>query len=135
MGSRENFIPVLAVVCAAVLVCGCTGGDSEIPTLTAEEKELAIIPMEGYAGVQDADLGQDGKQLSLAIIVDYGTSEEYAKELGDSFVRLVKSFGPEERPGKEIGPGIYDYLVGVYYPNGDLVAIGAKVAGARGLTW
>lgn len=72
----------------------------------------------------------------MTLVVDYGTSEEYAKELGDNFVRLVKGTSPgEEGTGKEIGPGVYDYLVSVYYPNGDLVAMGAKVSGARSLHW
>ncbi|OPY56979.1 MAG: hypothetical protein A4E51_00218 [Methanosaeta sp. PtaU1.Bin055] len=104
-------------------------------TLTEEQKELAITSIEGYTEVQDAAITQDGDQLSLAIIVPYGTNEETAKDLGDSFVRLVKTFGPEEAPGKEIGPGIYDYLVGVYYPNGDTVALGAKVSNARAIHW
>jgi hypothetical protein len=137
MGSKKAFISVLAAVFAAALVCGCTGGDSsaEVYTLTDEEKQLAIYPIEQYTGVQDAAVNQDGKDLTLNLIVDYGTSKEYAEELGDNFVRLVKSFGPEESPGKEIGPGIYDYTVYVHNPSGELVAVGAKVSGARSLTW
>jgi len=108
---------------------------AETPQLTEEQKGLAISSIESYPEVQDAAIQQDGTQLSLAIIVGYATNEETAKDLGDSFVRLVKTFGPEEDPQKEIGPGLYDYLIGVYYPNKVQVAFGAKCSGCRKITW
>jgi hypothetical protein len=104
-------------------------------TLTEEEKELASTSIEGYTEVQDAAITQDGDQLSLALIVGYATNEETAKDLGDSFVRLIKTFGPEDAPGKEIGPGIYYYLIGVYYPDETLVAMGAKCPSCSKITW
>jgi len=61
----------------------------------------------------DADVFQDGEDLNLVIIANAAINEEYAKELADSFVRIVKTFSEDESPGKEIGAGIYNYLVGV----------------------
>lgn len=107
----------------------------DVPQLTDEQKELAISSIEGYSEVQDAAINQDGKQLSLAIVVGYATNKETAKDLGDSFVRLVKSFGPEDNPEKEIGPGLYDYLIGVYYPDKSQIALGAKCSSCRKITW
>lgn len=51
--------------------------------------------------------------MNLVIIANAAINEEYAKELADSFVRIVKTFSEDESPGKEIGAGIYNYLVGV----------------------
>ncbi len=36
---------------------------------------------------------------------------------------------------KEIGKGLYAYVVGVYYPDEKLVAMGAKVSFADHITW
>jgi hypothetical protein len=124
-----RLIPILAIL---VLIAPALGA---VPQLTEDEKELAITSIEGYTEVQDAAITQDGDQLSLALIVGYSTNEETAKDLGDSFVRLVKTFGPEEAPGKEIGPGLYYYLIGVYYPDGSLVAMGAKCPSCSKITW
>ena len=37
--------------------------------------------------------------------------------------------------GKDIGRGEYDYLIGVYYPNEDLVGMGVKARTADRITW
>ena len=123
---------VITVLALLVLIAPAM---AEVPQLTDAHKELAIISIEGYTEVQDAAIIQDGKQLSLALIVGYSTNEETAKELGDSFVRLVKTFGPEDAPQKEIGPGLYDYLIGVYYPNETQVALGAKCSSCSKISW
>ena len=51
--------------------------------------------------------------MDLVIIANAAINEEHAKELADSFVRMGKTFSEDESPGKEIGTGIYNYLVGV----------------------
>jgi hypothetical protein len=127
--------PITYISMALVLLVLAVPALAGVPQLTDEQKELAISSIKGYTEVQDAAIQQDGKQLSLAIIVGYATNEETAKDLGDSFVRFVKSFGPEDAPQKEIGPGIYDYLVGVYYPDKTQVALGAKCSSCRKITW
>ena len=89
----------------------------------------------GQSLVMDAAISQDGRNLSLVLVVNAAASEEYAKEVGDNFVRLVKTFGPEEAPSGEVGAGIYDYLIGVYTPSEKRIALGAKVSFATRITW
>lgn len=107
----------------------------DVPQLTDEQKDLAIMGIKGYDEVQDAAIVQDGEKLSLALIVGYATNEETAKDLGDSFVRMVKSSSGDTPPGKEIGPGIYTYLIGVFYPDKSEVISGAKCGMCKSIYW
>ena len=106
-----------------------------VPTISDTEKSSAIGTIEDYKGVRDVAISQKGKKVNLAIIVDYSVSKSYAKQLGDNFLRLVKTFSKDKSPSKDIGKGIYDYLVGVYYPNQKNVVMGAKVDFADRITW
>ena len=54
------------------------------------------------------------------------TSPERAKNLGDNFVRMVKTFGPDDSPGEDIGTGLFDYLLAVAYPDETIIVQGAK---------
>ena len=65
----------------------------------------------------------------------YATSVDYARQLGDHFVRMLKSFSDDDPPGKTIGSGKYDYLIGVYYPNEKAITQGAKARFADRITW
>lgn len=163
---RVLLAAVLFALCAGLLLsCGCSqrASKSDVPatavsdtkdlppveeveqivTLTESGKTMAIEVIEEYPEVLDAAGGQDGTSLSLALIVRHGTSIERGKELGDNFVRLVKSLGftgtptGEEPPipGKRIGKGPFTYLIGVYYPDETQLALGAKVAGAENISW
>lgn len=91
--------------------------------------------IKGYEEVKDAAISQKGETLSLVVFVEYGISKEKAREMGDNFVRLVKTFTQDISPEKEIGEGIYDYIVGVYYQNQKEVVMGAKSSIARNITW
>ena len=76
-----------------------------IPTRTptvsvADIRDMVISTIEGYSRVREAAISQDGKTLSLVIIVDFATDPDYAKQLGDNFVRLTKSFLKDGVPGK-----------------------------------
>ncbi len=85
--------------------------------------------------VDQASLSQDGKRLSLGLVVRPETTQDKAQELGDSFVRLVKTFGPEALPGKEIGSGTFDYVITVAYADGTTIAQGAKESNITRITW
>ena len=50
-------------------------------------------------------------------------------------MRLVKIFGPDEGPSKEIGKGKFNYLIGVCYPDKTKVVLGAKNRNATKITW
>jgi len=123
-----------AILMVILLAISC-GPSAPPPQITEEQINLAVQGIKEYPDVQDAAVHQEGKELSLVVIVDYGTSEKGAKELGDNFVRMVKTFGPEPAPSKEIGEGMFDYMIGVAYPNEEMVAIGAKVSFADHITW
>lgn len=85
--------------------------------------------------VFDAAISQEGKTLALAIIVSPAMSEGRAKQLGDNFVRMAKSFGPDDNPSKDIGRGRYDYRFGVKTLDGKTLAMGAKIDAASRITW
>ena len=96
---------------------------------------VVVREIEGSARVRDAAARLEGKTFSLVLIVDYATSEQYARVLGEDFVRLLKGLGPDDPPGREIGRGKYDYVVGVYYPNERELARGAKAKTADRISW
>ena len=152
MNARKLFTPLLIVLLAVATLAA--EGDCETrntpdtpdtperprrtatPTVNvADIRDMVISTIEGYPRIREAAIGQDGNQLSLVIIVDYATDPDYAQELGDNFVRLAKTFLKDGAPGKQIGTGKYDYLIGVYYPNERKVALGAKVGTADRISW
>ena len=98
---------------------------------------MAVPTMMAYPRVRDAAVGQDGKTLSLVLVVDHAIDPSYAQQLGDNFVRMTKTLLQDgETPGKQlIGKGEYDYIIGVYYPNEELLAMGAKARTADRISW
>lgn len=125
---------VLTVTLLAIS-CGPSAAPPQIPEITEQQKSFAIDGIMEYSLVEDADVFQDGEDLTLVIIVNPAINEEYAKELADNFVRMVKTFSEEENPGSEIGTGIYNYLVGVYTPSEEEVVIGYKSKDLDHITW
>ena len=94
-----------------------------------------IATMKQNPGVLDAAISQQGERVSLVLIVDPLTNESGARQLGDNFVRMFKSLSDDEPPGRSIGRGKYDYLIGVYYPNEKKVAQGAKSRASDRISW
>ena len=146
MNARKLFSLILVVLVAVATLAA--EGDCETRNDPARPKprptpavsiadisDMAISAIEDYPRVRDAAISQDGKTLSLVIIIDYMTDPDYAKQLGDNFVRLTKSFLKDGVPGKQIGRGRYDYLIGVYHPNEQEVALGAKANSADRISW
>ena len=85
--------------------------------------------------VIDAAVSQIGTDISLVLIVRPATNKRRAEQLGDNFLRLAKSLSPDSSPGRSIGEGMYNYVVGVYYPNEKRLATGAKHKNADRITW
>ena len=96
---------------------------------------MAASTMMGYPEVLDAAIVQEGDQFSLALIVHPSTSTQRAMELGENFMRIVKNLSPDTSPGRDIGRGTYDYVIGVYYPNEKKVAQGAKSRVSSKISW
>ena len=104
--------------------------------LSVDVIEMAVLGIEQYDDVLEASIAQDGEDLSLAIKVPYAMSAERARQLGDNFVRMVKTISKDgEAPGTAIGRGEYDYLITVFMPNGSPIAQGAKVGSSPRITW
>ncbi len=118
------------------------------PKITEIGKGLAIDEMKGqrYPEVIDADVTQDGYDVSLALIIAAGTSIARAKELGESFLCVLIDHELEEgslegKRGypdwqtKEIGEGIFNYLIILTSPDQTVIARGAKASNATYVTW
>ena len=114
---------------------GTGAGEPDSAPMPTDFKSLAVHEIKRSPRVRDASVALDGRTLSLVIIVEYATNESYAKQLGDNFVRLVKTFSDDDPPGQKIGRGTYDYLVGVYYPNEKRLVLGAKSRAADHISW
>ena len=108
---------------------------AQVKALSEDEKSLAIAGIMGYSAVRDAAIIQKGEHLSLVVIVAYGTNFATAKELGANFVRMVKTFGPDQAPGANVGTGLYDYQVGVYYPDKAFIVQGWKLGNSSKIRW
>ena len=126
---------LLLIIIFIVALASGNGSGSPSANLTASMKDTAIVSIQAYPEVKDAAISQDRNSISLVIVVAAATSPERAQELGENFVRMVKTFSPDTAPGNEIGIGVYDYLIGVYYPNEHQVALGAKSRGAKRISW
>ena len=126
-----------AILCllAIILFFGVINSAFAAEVITETEKSLAIETIKGYQGVIDAAISQNGKEVNLAIIVSDRTSEAYAKQLGENFLRLVKTYSKDSPPKKEIGKGIFHYLVGIYTPSKKLIVMGAKDGNATRISW
>lgn len=108
---------------------------AQAETLDSDVQEAAISLIMEETLVQDAAISQDGDTLSLVLIVNAATNEEHARTLGDNFVRLVKTLGPDEGPGRNIGEGNFTYIIGVYAPSEEEIAGGSKPASAASISW
>lgn len=116
---------------------------ADCPLYPDDVRDLLLMPQikERQSDlIRDAAFSQDGCKISLVLIVNAAITVEHAKDLGDDFARLTKAFAPRgknsESPSKEgLGRGTYDYLIGVYTAQGKEIALGAKVAAARRISW
>jgi len=141
MRNKISLVFLAFILVLIPLFTGCAG--AKAPTVTDLEKSWAIDQIKAYSEVLDAAIAQDGYTLSLAITVPAATSEARAKELGEFFVRSTKNFAllesdekqKEPVPGKEIGEGIFDYLITVASPDGTIIVQGAKAKNAIHITW
>ena len=106
----------------------------EVEWLDDVIKESILDNFRSETLVNDAAITRDDETVSLALIVNPAIDESYAKQLGDNFVRQVKSLSDDNPPGKDIGTGKYEYLITIAY--GDQVLYqGAKSRGAVRITW
>jgi len=105
------------------------------PEIKEEEKLKAINTIKEEDSVIEADLMQKGSKIELILTVEDKTSKKRAKELGDSYVRLVKTFSMDINPNKKIGKGIYNYSVSIRKQNRENIRVGIKENMAELITW
>ena len=101
----------------------------------AQAQDLAIQTIKQEPLVLDAAIAQRGNRFSLALVVNRTTNQQRARELGESFVRMLKTFSDDENPGQDIGPGKYDYIITVTYPDETVVAVGGKATISTRISW
>ena len=107
----------------------------ECPAYPDDMKEIVYLDIKKETLVRDVYIGQEGCDLHLALMVNAATNETYAKDLAERFVRLTKALGPGPGPSKQIGKGIYNFLVGVFTTAEKRLAMGAKSSFSRRLVW
>ena len=105
------------------------------PEITKEDKHKAIQRIKQQDGVIEAVILQNDAKVKLVLIVIERTKIEQAKELGERFVRIIKTFCRDPNPNKEIGKGVYDYMIEVLYPDKDELAIGIKDCMNKSISW
>ena len=106
------------------------------PTYPRDKIEIAVAGIRQQSLVRDAAIVQEGCLLKLAILANPIITEDHAEQLGDNFVRLTKTLGPGLNPRKEIGAGIYEYMVGVYEAGSQKsIVLGAKAPRGRSIRW
>ena len=106
------------------------------PQVSDEIKQVVVdYVVESSPMVLDADIHQEGRRVDLVMVVSFAINEAHAHEMADSFVRMLKSLGPDTNPGKEVGPGIYDYVIGVYLPDRESLFMGGKSRGSSDIYW
>ena len=132
----------LWLILPVLLIVGCSKNIQETPQQKqkiADAMKLAIDTIKEYDLVSDAAIEKKENDFSLALIVNESTNSIRAKELGENFVRLLKSLIPssiEPNSSKDIGSGNYNYLIGVYgNTTNNKICMGAKASSARKITW
>lgn len=127
-----------------IMTTGCGGGEKKVlPEISQEAIQMAIDQIVQSEYVKDAAVTIKDKTISLAVITSPLVSENYAKDVGESFVRLFGSFtavtdSELEAPTNDSYGGIYEYynlLIYVGTGTDNIIVSGAKVTGARHISW
>ncbi len=130
---RDIFLALIIIFIFFSVVITLRSG---APLLDGNTKKMAINKIKQYPEIIEAAITQKGDDLSLVLIVPANTSIKKARDLGDNFVRMVKSLSEDApEPGKKIGKGIYRYLIRVNTKQEEKIVLGAKVQTAENITW
>ena len=141
-----HHISISALVIALLaLTAGCVAANSTPtptvpppPARSETAKSMAIANIKDWPEVVDAAIAHvaDGNWLSLLLVFVSGLDQYSAEFIGEKFARAVKALSPDEAPEVlELGKGLYTYVVTVRYPDGQVIATGAKVPSSRSMTW
>ena len=106
-------------------------------TLSPEQRAAPVEAIRQQPDVLDAVVNQDeGRHLDLIVTVNPGTSGARGREIGESFLRLVKDIGPDDDPLPDrVGSGRHSYRVRILEPDGNLVTLGEKRWDQEHILW
>ena len=125
----------VAAAIAAFVAIPVIAGAGDCPPYPDDVKPLIYLELKKEPLVRDAYIGQDGCDLKLAVVVNAAANEAYARDVGERFIRLTKALGPGPGPSKQVGKGIYDFLVGVFTVGEKRLAMGAKNRHGTRISW
>ena len=105
-------------------------------SVSEEQQESLQKSMKAkYGEVESVKVDQSYSRFVLAVYVDPDTSEAVAMIIGDDFVRKVKQIA-DDPPGEEIGPGQFEYRIGVFRAGGfSTIATGRKSLEETSVNW
>ena len=127
-----------------IMTTGCGGGEKKVlPEISQEAIQMAIDQIVQSEYVKDAAVTIKDRTISLAVVTSPLVSKNYAKDVGESFVRLFGSFtavtdSELEAPTNDSYGGIYEYydlLICVGTGTDNIIVSGAKVTGAKYISW
>ena len=115
------------------------------PTVTDQHFEESImavtalyqIPNSGFPEKIEASGSQNGKDVTLNIIVPKDTKKNIAQKLGDRFILNVKKKSPDTNPSIKgnLKKGILSYTVTITDTDGTVIVTGTKDANEESITW
>ena len=115
------------------------------PTVTNQNFEESIqaisalyqIPNSGFPENMEASGSQNGKDVTLNIIVPKNTKERVAQALGDRFILHVKRKSPDDNPSQRgsLKKGKLSYTVTITDTDGTVISKGTKNANEENITW
>jgi len=127
-----------------IMTTGCGGGEKKVlPEISQEAIQMAIDQIMQLEYVEDAAVTIKDRTISLAVVTSPLASKNYAKDVGESFVRLFGTFTAVtnielEAPTNDNYGGIYEYydlLICVGTRTDNIIVSGAKVTGAEHISW
>lgn len=130
------------VLAIAIVTMACIGISigivAAVPEMGQTEKDLACSLLKDYyPEVRDAAVTQKStNELAvLTAIVNYGTNEARAIEIGTKFVTMLKTYCNDGFPMDGIGKGKYNYKVSIFEPDLKPIVMGEKSPEAEEITW
>lgn len=136
-------ICILVILALLLLGCGSKTAITKLPDITDPMVDYAVDLIMEYRGVRDAAVSIKENTIYMVIIADYSTSKEYAKDLGDSFIRTLGSKAAMDNkglsgPSKDSFGSLYDYYdvqVQVAGPDQKAIALGVKSRNGKNIRW
>jgi hypothetical protein len=107
------------------------------PDMPLDLKNAVTSEIEDRELVKDAHIVEKDETVYLTIKVNDSCSRNYARSLGDDFVRLYISLSPQEsdNPGKMIGITQFNYYVNVKASGINFLAQGSKGKDSSNIDW